>query len=256
MDAERADIRLLADAEAAQLYADLALPLAAERPYVVTNTVVTVDGKSVMEGRATPIGSPFDRQLMRRVRAAAEGVLIGAGTLRAEEIEFRLPADVAAARAARGLPPHLIVVVVTARADLPLYRRLFTLETPQVVPVVLTARRANPAALRRLPSWTRVLTVGDEEVDLPAAMAILARDLGLRRAVLEGGPSLNAAMLAHGLVDEVFATLSPKILGGPALTMVAGAAPLPGGLRDLRLISAYGYGSELFLRYRVLHPSP
>jgi diaminohydroxyphosphoribosylaminopyrimidine deaminase/5-amino-6-(5-phosphoribosylamino)uracil reductase len=83
-------------------------------------------------------------------------------------------------------------------------------------------------------------------------MTALARDLGIRHAILEGGPSLNTAMLAARLVDEVAFTLSPKVVGGPALTMFAGPAPLPTGIRSLRLLSALAYQDQLFLRYRVV----
>ncbi len=245
------DVRSLTDAEAAALYADLDLPPGEDRPYVVTNTVVTVDGKAALGGRATPIGSPFDRQVMRRLRAAAEGVILGAGTLRAEEIEFRLPPELVAGRAARGLPASLTVAIVSARGDLPLYRRLFRVPAPEVTPVVVVAAGADRATLAQLPEWVHVVVAGEEAVDLPRALAALARDFGLRRAVLEGGPSLNAAMLAAGLVDEIFCTIAPRVLGGPALTMVAGTTPLPGGLRELELLSAFAYQGELYLRYSV-----
>lgn len=245
------EVRLLTDAEAAVLYEDLALPPGDGRPYVVTNTVVTVDGKEALGGRATPIGSPFDRQVMRRLRAAADGVILGAGTLRAEEIEFRLPPELMAGRAARGLPGPLTVAIISARGDLPLDRRLFRARAPEVIPVAVVAAKADRSTLAQLPSWVQVLVAGEETVDLPLALARLRRDLGVRRAVLEGGPSLNAAMLAAGLVDELFVTVAPRVLGGPALTMVAGATTLPGGLRELELVSAFAYQGELYLRYRV-----
>ncbi len=245
------EVRLLTAAEAAGLYEDLVLPPGDGRPYVVTNTVVTVDGKVAKGGRATPIGSPFDRQVMRRLRAAAEGVIVGAGTLRAEEIEFRLPPELVAGRTARGLPSPLTVAVISARGDLPLDRRLFRVPVPEVVPVVVVAAEADRAVLAKLPPWVRVLTAGQETVDLPLALATLVRDCGVRRAVLEGGPSLNAAMLAGGLVDELFFTIAPRVLGGPAPTMVAGATTLPGGLRELDLLSAFAYQGELYVRYRI-----
>ncbi|MHB9089917.1 MAG: RibD family protein [Chloroflexota bacterium] len=249
------DMHLLSAEEAEHLYEDLALPLGVGRPYIATNTVVTVDGKTAFEGRSTPIGSRFDRRVMQRIRAAADAVIMGAGSLRAEEVEFRLPPSLLEGRPTRGLPAALTVVVVTARGDLPLARRLFAQPTPEVTPVVLTCRAGENAVHRDLPAGVEVLVAGDDDVDLPAAVRALFGELGLRHAILEGGPSLNAAMLAVELVDEIFFTLSPKVLGGPALTMVAGPAVLPGGLRRLALRSALAYGDELFLRYRVQHAS-
>lgn len=245
------EVRALNDGEADSLYAGLVLPPGDGRPHIVTNTVVSLDGKTVFEGRSTPLGSHFDRELMRRLRAAADAVIMGAGTLRAEEIEFRLPTGLLAGRLARGLPPYQTVVIVSARGDLPLERRLFSLPTDDLRPVVVTTRAAEARVRSTVPTRVTVLAHGETTVDLPEAMAALRRTLGIRHAILEGGPSLNAAMLAEGLIDEVMFTLSPKIVGGPALTMVAGPAPLAGGIRAVRLVSALAYGDELFLRYVV-----
>lgn len=245
------DVRILDDAGADSLYLDLNLPAGERRPYVLANTVVTADGKTAFEGRSTPIGSRFDRAVMRRLRAAADAVIIGAGTLRAEEIEFRLPPPLLARRADRGLPPWQSVVVVSSRGDLPMERRVFSLQTEDVRPVVVTSARGREAMEHVVPAWVRILVAGEGSVNLPEAVAALRRDLGVRHAVLEGGPSLNAAMLDAGLVDEILFTLAPRVLGGPALTMIAGAQPLAGGLREMKLLSALAYGGELYLRYRV-----
>jgi len=247
------DVRSLDDRQVADLYLDLAFPPGTARPYTVLNTVVSLDGKTTRDGRSTAIGSALDRVLLRRVRAAAEGVIVAAGTLRAEEIEFRFPPELQARRAQAGLPAAFVVVIVSARGELPLQRRLFSSPTPEITPVVLTTQRADPAALERLAGRARVLVVGAEEVDLPRAMAMLTQDFGVRRLVLEGGASFNAAMLGADLVDEIFCTLAPLVLGGPALTMVAGPGPLRGGPRRLALLSALDHGGELYLRYRVSH---
>lgn len=242
--------RWLDDGEAARLHLDLTLPAGDRRPYTVMNTVTTVDGKVALLGRATGVGSEYDRLLMKRLRAAAEGVMVGAGTLRAEEIEFRFPPELLAGRRARGLAEPLVVVVVTAGGALPRQRRLFANPSPAVVPVVLTTEDADVTALVETPAAPRVLRAGQNEVDLFAGVAALFRDYGVRRLVLEGGPRLNQSMLSRGLVDEVFHTLAPKLLGGSAPTMLEGPAPLPIPV-PLALLSIFAYRGELFLRYRV-----
>jgi riboflavin biosynthesis pyrimidine reductase len=91
---------------------------------------------------------------------------------------------------------------------------------------------------------------GPGRVDLAAALARLRSDLGVRSVLCEGGPHLNAELLRAGLVDELFLSLAPKLLGGAdALTIVAGAAlPEPLGLTPVWLLEHEG---ELFLRLRV-----
>ena len=88
------------------------------------------------------------------------------------------------------------------------------------------------------------------EPDPAWALRALRDELGVRRLLVEGGPTLNGELLRAGLVDEIFWTLAPKVVGGgEELTMVAGPA-LPGP-RRLALVSAYLHEGELFLRYRV-----
>lgn len=256
MSASETVVRSLSDDEAAGLYLDLELPEGQDRPHMVTNTVQTVDGKTALAGRSRGIGSVYDRRLLRRIRAAAEAMMIGAATLRAEEIEFRFPPALLESRLRRGLPRELVVVVITTgRGVLPLRRRLFALPTPEVVPVVLTSEQAAETVGRAVDGRAQVLAVGEQAVDLPRAMEVLWRDFGARRLVVEGGPQLNGALLAQGLVDEVFLTLAPKIIGGPSGGMVVGEATPAGGPYSLALLSALGYQGELLLRYRVAGPS-
>ena len=82
-----------------------------------------------------------------------------------------------------------------------------------------------------------IATASDEEIpgvtgeieyartgdDLPRLLAYLHEEHGVRSVLCEGGPTLNSHLFAAGLVDELFLTLNPKVLGGAsALTIVAG----------------------------------
>lgn len=243
------EVRTLADDEAANLYADLSFPPGLARPHTVMNMVASLDGKIAIQGRSGRLGSALDHLVLRRLRAAVEGIIVGAGTLRAEEVEYRLPSTLLEKRLAAGLPPALTVVVISASGSIPPHRRLFSTPIPSIVPVVLTTNQGAAVAAGPLAGRARVVPLGDGEVDLPRAMAYLVNDLGLRRVVVEGGPTLGAHMLAGDLVDEVFLTLAPKVVGGSGPTMVGGTAPLPGSPRVVQLVSALAYSDELFLRY-------
>jgi riboflavin biosynthesis pyrimidine reductase len=91
-------------------------------------------------------------------------------------------------------------------------------------------------------------------LDLPGAMAELRERLQIRTVLCEGGPHTNSQLLADGLVDELFLSLSPKLAGGDAtdeaLRIVAGPTVDPP--LELELLSAFEHESHLFLRYRVL----
>ena len=87
-------------------------------------------------------------------------------------------------------------------------------------------------------------------VDLHQALRQLRTDHGVEAIVCEGGPHLNAELLAAGLVDELYLVLSPLLLGGrEPLTLVAGAALEPPPRGELAwLLESGGY---LFTRYRL-----
>lgn len=221
------------------LYSDLRFPeLPPARPYVFLNMVATADGKilqSPVGSTAHGLGSPTDQRLMRRLQEQADGAIVGAGTLRSGNVVY---------------PPEKWRAVVTRSGELPLDNRFFT-DAPDRV--VVFAPAALPAAAReRLGTYAQVRLVGEEAVDVAAAVRLLRAEFGVRRLVLEGGASLNFDFFAAGLVDELFLTLAPKIKGGAHLPTVVDGPGLPNhDFVPLALLSLYRDGSELYLRYRV-----
>ncbi|MCL6499920.1 MAG: dihydrofolate reductase family protein, partial [Firmicutes bacterium] len=107
---------------------------------------------------------------------------------------------------------------------------------------------ADPLRRRALEPVAEVVAFGRGSVDLPQALTWLYEG-GVRRILCEGGPSLNAHLLAAKLVDELFLTVAPLVAGGPAGRIVAGPVgePLRLALRELR-----EYGGELLARYQVV----
>jgi diaminohydroxyphosphoribosylaminopyrimidine deaminase/5-amino-6-(5-phosphoribosylamino)uracil reductase len=73
---------------------------------------------------------------------------------------------------------------------------------------------------------------------------------GVGSLLLEGGPTLNSAFLAAGLLDEIFWTIGPRVLANEALQMIA---PVDVAPVEAQLLSAHRHGDELFLRYRLAH---
>jgi riboflavin-specific deaminase-like protein len=238
------------------VYGDLSLPEPPpDRPYVVTNMVSTVDGKITVAGRAAGIGSPVDQLLMRYLRAAADAVLQGAETVRRENPDFCLPDFLAARRQARGWPPHPLGVVVSRSADLPLTLRLLQ---PGARTVVFVPQSAPADRVAALAGRVTVRVVGTDQVEIGAMLRQLRQEFGVRWLVLEGGPILNYAFFSQGLVDEVFWTIAPKIVGGTGAeskTMVEGPPFPPDRPVRLDLLSCFANGAELFLRYRVQPPN-
>jgi riboflavin-specific deaminase-like protein len=204
-----------------------------DRPHLAINMVATVDGRAAVHGTATGIGSARDRALMKELRAEADVVLHGAGTVRADPLSARVPPELSQQRLAQGMTPQPLGAIVTASGSLPREHPYF--QSPAVVYVLSDAAVDVPAEV------VRVRTVSEVLQDLARR--------GAKRVLCEGGPKLNAALLDAGLVDELHFTLAPKLVGGddPLTLVVGGSFPTV----HLRLISVEEHDSELFLRYAV-----
>lgn len=221
------------------------------RPYVVLNMVSSVDGKATFEGRTAGLGGRADRELFHELRTQADAVMVGAETLRAERYgRIVRDEDRREKRRREGLAPDPLACVVSASLsgleDAPL------LAEPEQPVAVLTGSERELGPTRASVAYVRAPRARGRAgaVDLGAALGRLRRDHGVRSVLCEGGGNLNAELLRAGVVDELFLSLAPKLIGGAqGVTIVAGT-PLPEPAR-LELASLLEHEGELFLRLRV-----
>lgn len=231
------------------------------RPFVSLNVAESADGKIAPVGHGkVNFGSAEDRALMESLRALADGVLIGGGTLRAEDpsLIIRNP-DIRARRIATKGSPHPRNMTVCSTLPEQLGEMKFFRE-PETEKIIFTTDR-NPAEV--LQSAAKLAHV--EVVPLNAAGRVdlteLVRrlpGLGVQHLLLEGGGELNFSMLEAGLVDEVYLTLCPFLFGGrTAPTGVDGEGFPRDAVRKLALKSHRASSSgEIFLQYEVLADRP
>jgi 5-amino-6-(5-phosphoribosylamino)uracil reductase len=223
----------------------------ADRPYVVLNMVATADGRASVEGRTAPISSAPDRELFHALRTQVDAVMVGAGTVRVERYGrlVRRP-ELREHRAARGLAPDPLAVVVSASLNLP--ADLPLLQDPDSRVVVVTAAPGEIAGAAADVSYLR--PPPGEPLRLAPMLARLRHELGVRSVLCEGGPNLNASLVPEGLVDELFLTTVPVLAAGTGTLTIVGDAPLaaPVPLDLVWLLEAAG---ELFARY-ALRPAP
>jgi riboflavin-specific deaminase-like protein len=213
------------------------------RPYLVVNMVSTLDGKATLEWRTRGISSDMDRAVFHHLRTQVDAVMVGAGTARTERYGRITKSDeLREKRRAEGLEPDPLAVVVSGRLDLP--ADLPLLQEPQQRVLIATG---SDAELMGVTSQVEYLRVGG---DLQLLTARLRDDYGVRSVLCEGGPTLNSHLLAAGVVDELFLTLSPKLVGGAAaLTIVAGRELLePSELAPVWVLES---GGEVFTRWRL-----
>jgi riboflavin biosynthesis pyrimidine reductase len=233
-----------------------------EPPCLFANFVTTADGVVAIplvpqSNKLIAAGSAADRFVMGLLRACADAVVLGSGTLAAspggrwtpEQAFPDAAGDFAALRRTRGLPPTPEIVILSSSGALDPAQPLF-----EAGALVLTTDIGQTLLGNRLPQASRVLSLGPGTTVDPTAAVGALRARGHRLILHEGGPHAIGSFFAAGVVDELFLTVSPLLTGRtllePRLAVVEGADLLP-GLR-LRLLGVRRDADHLFLRYGIL----
>jgi riboflavin biosynthesis pyrimidine reductase len=223
------------------------------RPYLLLNMISTADGRATLGGRSGALGEEADKELFHGLRTTVDAVMAGASTVRAERYGRLVRHERRRAiRRARGLAEEPLACIVSGSlalgGDIPL------LADPHArVAIVTTSAASLPKDCRAQIEYIRAARAG--ALDLPGAVAELRERFAVRTVLCEGGPHLNAQLLAEGLVDELFLSLSPMLAGGEATseTLRILSGPELDPPLALELMSALEHDSHLFLRYKILH---
>ncbi|MBD3942763.1 pyrimidine reductase family protein [Microbacterium sp. NEAU-LLC] len=186
------------------------------------NFVSSADGAVTLGGRSGALGGGTDRALMQVLRAMADVVLVGAGTVRAEGYgDVRVGADDVQWRRSRGLDEQPALAVVSGGLHLDPGDPVFA--DAHSRPVLVTTDAAAAAHGSLFDPVATVVACGGEAVDLGEMFDVFARR-GWTQVLCEGGPHLFGALLGEDLVDEVCLTLAPRFVGGEAGRIVQGVA--------------------------------
>jgi riboflavin biosynthesis pyrimidine reductase len=215
------------------------------RGHLRANMVSSVDGAATLHGRVGTLTGPADQRLLLLLRALADVLVVGAGTIRAEGYgPLTVGQDLLDLREQSGqtAAPRLVVPTRSLELDLDSPAFIQALEPPLLV----TTRRAPTDRVRMAESVAEVVVLGDEVVDLPAMVRLLT-ERGARRLLCEGGPALLAGLFAHDLVDELCLAVAPVVANGSEGRITAGPS-LPGPLQ-LELAQVMERDEFLFLRY-------
>jgi riboflavin biosynthesis pyrimidine reductase len=222
--------------------------------------VTSLDGVATL-GDAPSAGSvlsakhPGDRFLMALLRACADAVLLGAGTLRStpghlwtpDHVYPALAGSFAALRHSLGRATEPRLVLLTASGNI----EVSHIALKQGATILTTAAGARTLE-GRVPETCDVRPIGEgDHVEMPLVVEALRSD-GHRVVLTEGGPHLMGDLIRAGLLDEAFLTISPVLAGRDKeerFGMVEGVELLPRAGVWTRLLSARRHGDHLFLRY-------
>lgn len=190
------------------------------RPHVTVKWAQSLDGRAAAsDGTSQWITGPAARADVHERRAAADAIVVGTGTLLADDPALTARRPDGALHETQPRP-----VVVGTRA------------VPQEARV-----RAHPLPFMQ-----------DEGEDLPDLLARL-RELGIQRVFVDGGPTLASSFLRAGLVDEVLVYIAPTLLGGDRLATGDLGVGTIGAQRRLVVDAWQGLGDDLLV---VAHPEP
>jgi riboflavin biosynthesis pyrimidine reductase len=250
-------------------------PAPEERPYCIANFVSTLDGvvsfnlPGQSEGAQISNWNEEDRFIMGLLRASADAVVVGSGTLQAAgphgswlpEAVYPAAKDLYQKYRTGVLrkPEYPLVVIVTGTGGLDLTTAVF--HTPRTRVIILTTepgkRRLSQSGSETLASVeVKALSTAEDRISPSAILTVLRQEAGVELLLHEAGPTLFGEFLAAGFMDELFLTVAPQIAGRDAVHprpgLVANLQFSPATAPWWKLISARSAADYLFLRYRNL----
>jgi 5-amino-6-(5-phosphoribosylamino)uracil reductase len=217
-----------------------------DRPYTIANFVASVDGRATFRGRSGQLGDDGDRAMFHGLREQAEAVMAGTRTIAAERYGRILgKPERRERRVHRGLTPEPIACVVTRSGNVPLDAPLFA--EPEAKVVLFSPVDVDVSGCG---AQIEVVRVDPGEMTLMTAMRHLRAEHGIRFLLCEGGPTLFGALLHEGLIDELFLTVAPKLVGGGSAPTIS-SGPELSELQPLDVRWLLERQGSLYLRYAL-----
>ncbi|MCX5362476.1 dihydrofolate reductase family protein [Streptomyces sp. NBC_00124] len=217
-------------------------------PYVLLSAAVSLDGYLDDTGPdRLLLSSPADFDRVDEVRASVDAILVGAGTIRADNPRLLVNSPQRrAARVAAGKPEYPLKVTVSGSGDLDPEAKFWHTGGDKVVYTTdKGAERARTAGLA-----ADVVSLG-ADLDWPGLLTDLSAR-GVRRLMVEGGGKIHTQLLQQGLADELQLVLAPLFVGDAAAPRLFGPGAYQGG--RLRLVESRQIEDVVLMRYEPTAP--
>jgi riboflavin-specific deaminase-like protein len=219
------------------------------RPKVLINFALTVDGK-ISTAKFTPatFTSPYDKRRLLEIRSLGDAVMAGRGTVEKDRMTMGLPdADLRKARRHRGQAEYPLRVILSGSGKLDLSLPVFG----QKFSPILLFTGNSPANEAPWHDHVRVYRSERDWQDLDQVLSFLYAEYGVRTLVCEGGPTLVRALTERDLIDEIYATIAPKLFGGEHAPGLLGTSDaFLSASRTYRMVNMEVHGDEAYLHYR------
>ena len=213
-----------------------------DRPWLMANFVETIDGATVVDGGAATINDADDKAMFQACRAAADCIVVGAGTVRAENYgPVKLSERGRAARRQAALSENPRLVIVTGSLGLEPDHRVFS--DPEQPITLLTGENAPDDRFAALSEVADVVRL--KSTDAPDILSYLD---DAKVVLCEGGASLLGQFVAARLVDEMALTIAPVMVAGESNRVAQGGDGARPPL-EMRLDRVLYGDRSVFLRY-------
>src|SRR3989442_7026485 len=187
-------------------------PMPLERPYVILNAAMSLDGKIATRPNESRLSSQRDLRRVHRIRSQVDGIMVGLRTMLCDDPKLRVRYF---------LDNHPARIVVDSKARTPLDAYIVKTASSTLTLIAVTTKASQRRVKQLQKAGVKILACGNGPlVSLPVLMRRL-RKLGVQRVLLEGGGTLNWGMLSQKLVDQVSVAISPRILGESRLSLLS-----------------------------------
>ncbi|MFG2357845.1 dihydrofolate reductase family protein [Streptomyces sp. NPDC048521] len=219
------------------------------RPYVLLSAAVSLDGHLDDAGpQRLLLSGPADFDRVDAVRASADAILVGAGTIRADNPRLLVASPARRdARISAGRPEHPLKVTVSSSGELDPRARFWHTGGEKVV----YTTDEGAGRLRRAGVPAEVVSLG-AEVDWHRLLEHLHDVRGVGRLMVEGGGKVHTQLLRQQLADELQLVLAPLLVGDPQAPRLFGPGGYQGG--RLRLVEVRAVEDVVLARYEPTAP--
>ncbi|ATU07744.1 2,5-diamino-6-(ribosylamino)-4(3H)-pyrimidinone 5'-phosphate reductase [Methanohalophilus portucalensis] len=220
-------------------------------PFTYINAAMSIDGKiSTRQRCQVRISGDVDFERMDELRASSDAVMVGIGTVLADDPSLTVKSDEKRAkRLAKGLDENPVRIVVDSKARIPTDADILRKGAGKIIIAV-----SESAAFDRVESLRKkamVIMTGGDQVDLPELLSVLD-EMGIKSLMVEGGAGLNWGLVKNGLVEEIYSFIGNLIIGGSnAPTLIDGDGFDEADMPTCSLISAEKMEDGVLLKWKL-----
>ena len=219
------------------------------KPYVILNAAMTLDGKIATKTGSSEISCPEDIIRVHELRKEVDAIMVGIGTVIADNPKLT------AHKIEAELSDNPVRVIVDSKARTPIAAKVTNKDADTIIAVANDYKSDFIVSDRyqELKKRADIFFSGKDKVDLNALLTYLG-DKNIRTLMLEGGSTLNFAMIKEGLIDEIRVAVAPMVVGGVDAKSLFGGEGFDemSEAVKLELKDNYMLGKDLILVYNVL----